>query len=131
MNKKNSHDQKRKILVVDDDEGILDALQFLLESAGYGVETSLDGEILKSLEEDNRPDLILLDLLLSGTDGRTICQLLKSKSKTKNIPVIMISAHPTAKQASEECGAEGFIPKPFEMKTLLDKIENTLNLIEN
>jgi DNA-binding response OmpR family regulator len=113
----------RKILVVDDDEGILDALQVMLEDEGYTVETSLNGEILEKLKKSNLPDLILLDILLSGKDGRELCKILKRQSTTKKVPVIMITAHPVAKNQIKMYGAEDFLPKPFAMKDVLAKIE--------
>ena len=117
----------KKILIIDDSEGILDALQIMLEDEGYQVETSLNGEILEKLEKGNLPDLILLDILLSGKDGRELCKTLKGKSMTKKIPIIMITAHPIAESKVKGYGAEGFLAKPFAIKDVLDKIENILS----
>lgn len=113
----------KRILVVDDDDGILDAMQVMLESEGYEVEASPDGEILNNLNKNKLPDLILLDFLLSGKDGREICAMLKKKDHTKQIPVIMVSAHPNAKQDVKKCGADDFLEKPFAIKDLLEKIQ--------
>ena len=90
----NMEQQVRKILVVDDDPDILDALQFMLEDAGYEVKTTEKGEYAENLRDTNGglPDVIILDVLLSGKDGRIICQKLKSQQETKRIPIIMISA---------------------------------------
>lgn len=112
----------KKILVVDDDEGILDAMQVLLESEGYGVEISSDGQILEKLNKNNLPDVILLDVLLSGKDGRQICRALKNKGETKNVPIIMVSAHPRAEDEVMACGANDFLAKPFQMEELLQKL---------
>lgn len=112
----------KKILVVDDDDGILDAMQVMLESEGYEVETSLDGEILENLDKNNLPDVILLDVLLSGKDGREICADLKKKDYTKQIPVIMVSAHPNVERDVKKCGADDFLQKPFALKDLLEKV---------
>ena len=111
----------KKILVVDDDPDILDALQMLLEFAGYDVKTSEKGEYAENLHDTNGglPDLIILDVLLSGKDGRLICQKLKSQRDTKHIPIIMISAHPNAKQSVSAVGANDFIAKPFDMDEFL------------
>lgn len=112
----------KKILVVDDDEGILDALSFVLEDAGYDFETTPQGE--KTFERISafKPDLILLDVLLSGSDGRVICQQLKRDKKTYAIPIIMTSAHPSAKESTAQAGANAFLPKPFEVQELLNLI---------
>ena len=116
--------QAKKILVVDDDPDILDALRFLLEDAGYEVKTTEKGEYAENLHDTNGglPDVIILDVLLSGKDGRLICQKLKSQEDTKLIPIIMISAHPNAKQSVKAVGADDFIAKPFDMDELLAKI---------
>lgn len=117
----------KKILVVDDDPDILDAIQFVLEDAGYSVETSQKGEYAESLEKKNDlPNLLILDVLLSGKDGRIICQKLKQSEKTKNIPIIMISAHPSAQQTVKEVGADDFLAKPFDITMLLKKVDASL-----
>ena len=116
--------QAKKILVVDDDPDILDALQFMLEDAGYEVKTTEKGEYAENLHDTNGglPDVIILDVLLSGKDGRLICQKLKSQEETKRIPIIMISAHPNAKQSVSAVGADDFMAKPFDMDELLATI---------
>jgi len=113
--------QAKKILVVDDDPDILDALQMLLEFAGYDVKTTEKGEYAENLHDTNGglPDLIILDVLLSGKDGRLICQKLKSQHDTKHVPIIMISAHPNAKRSVSAVGADDFMAKPFDMDELL------------
>lgn len=115
-----------KILVVDDDEGILDAFQAMLESVGYDVVVSSDGSFLQDLSGKNIPDLILLDVLLSGKDGREICRVLKSQQLTKKIPVIMVSAHPGVEKSVKEAGADDFLEKPFEMGDMLTTVEKNL-----
>ena len=116
--------QAKKILVVDDDPDILDALQFMLEDAGYEVKTTEKGEYAENLHDTNGglPDVIILDVLLSGKDGRLICQKLKSQEETQRIPIIMISAHPNAKQSVSAVGADDFMAKPFDMDELLATI---------
>ncbi|HXI00860.1 MAG TPA: response regulator [Sphingobacteriaceae bacterium] len=116
-----------KILVVDDDTFILDALEELLHYSGYEVITTPKGEEVFNEVEKNFPDLILLDIMLSGTDGRDICRLLKSNAKTKDIPVIMISAHPAAYEAVKDVGANDIVAKPFDIHNLLSKIELQLS----
>jgi DNA-binding response OmpR family regulator len=118
----------KKILVVDDDIGILEAFELVLIEAGYEVETSTkDGEYILERIRVNRPDLIILDVLLSGSDGRTICKKLKGNKTTEAIPIIMVSAHPDAEKSVKECGANDFIAKPFEMEQLIKKIKVYLN----
>lgn len=116
--------QTKKILVVDDDPDILDALRFMLEDAGYKVTTTEKGEYAENLHDTNGglPDVIILDVLLSGKDGRLICQKLKSQEETKHIPVIMVSAHNNARQSATQVGADDFVAKPFDADELLAKI---------
>lgn len=117
-----------KILAVDDDPDILDALRFTLEDAGYDVTTTEKGEYAENLRDTNGglPDVIILDVLLSGKDGRLICQKLKSREDTRHIPIIMISAHPNAKQSVKAVGADDFLAKPFDIDELLTKVAQYL-----
>lgn len=114
-------DTHKKILIVDDDEAILEVVKLMLESEDYDVETSLNGAIIRRMSA-SKPDLILLDVLLSGEDGREICKQLKSAESTRNIPVIMFSAHYNANQAALNCGADDFLNKPFDLDNLLAKV---------
>src|SRR5437868_1871428 len=101
----------KQIVVLDDDEGILEAFKLALSDAGFNVETSLkDGTFIqKRMRKKNLPDLIILDVLLSGYDGRHICKKLKADVKTKYIPIIMVSAHPDAERSVLEAGADDFL----------------------
>jgi DNA-binding response OmpR family regulator len=118
--------KQRKILVVDDEVDILAFLQELLEQEGYIVATTDKAEYVERLHNDSLPDLILLDILLSGKDGREIVKHLKSQEKTKHIPVIMFSAHPGAEKTVHAAGVDDFIAKPFEMDELLAKVAHYL-----
>lgn len=112
----------KKIYIVDDERSILEALEYMLTNEGYEVRTSPRGSDLLDLNHD-LPDLIILDILLSGEDGRQICKLLKSREDTMRIPIVMISAHPNAGFTVTECGADDFIPKPFDIEVLLGIIQ--------
>lgn len=115
---------EKRILIVDDDESILEAISILLEGFGYSVDSTLRGdEIYKKIHMFS-PDVILLDVLISGNDGRVICKKLKTDTHTKDIPVIMISAHPSAKKELQEYGADDFLEKPFESEDLLAKVKH-------
>lgn len=115
-----------KVLVVDDDVDILEAVEMTLESVGYETYALDEGENIVDEVISYKPDLIILDVLISGKDGRTICKELKDYSKTKDIPVIMMSAHPSAKETSYKCGADDFIAKPFDIDDLLDCIKKNI-----
>jgi len=113
---------KKKILVADDDPAIVDALEYLLQDAGYEVRSTIDATtVVKMLEE--QPDIVLLDIWMSGQDGRDICKALKAQNTTHHIPIIMISANRDTAQIAKASGADDFLSKPFEMDDLLKKIK--------
>ena len=114
--------RQRKILVVDDEPDILEFLQELLELEGYSVTTTKKSDYLETLSNGEMPDLILLDVFLSGKDGRDIVKHLKSQQETRHIPVLMFSAHPSAEETALAAGADAFVAKPFEIDELLAKI---------
>ncbi|RZK35125.1 MAG: response regulator transcription factor [Hymenobacter sp.] len=117
---------QKRILIADDDPGIVDAVEMLLEFEGYDVSTTLTGSTVLSLN-DNLPDLLLLDIWMSGEDGRDICKKLKEDTSKKHIPVIMISASKDVKESAMKAGADDFLAKPFDMNDLLKKIEALIN----
>jgi DNA-binding response OmpR family regulator len=117
-----------RILVVDDDLDILVVMEILLSMKGFEVDVTPKWENTFEKVETFKPELILLDVLISGNDGRTICKQLKSQSGTKNIPIIMFSAHPSAAATIAEYGADDFIAKPFDVNDLLDKVNYQLGL---
>lgn len=112
----------KKVLVVDDDPDILDAIQMVLLSHGYDPVVTTNGEEVYEKITESKPDLIILDVLLSGNDGRIICRNLKTDMQTEDIPVLMISAHPSAKDSVRACGAEAFLAKPFSIDDLIKDI---------
>ena len=113
---------KNKILVADDDAAIVDAIQLILEDAGYSVVTTMNGEDLIKMK-NNFPNLILLDIWMSGHDGNAICEQLKDQIATQHIPIIMISANKDTAQIAQKAGADDFITKPFELLDLLGVIQ--------
>jgi DNA-binding response OmpR family regulator len=116
---------KKKILVADDDEAILDALILILEDAGYEVEATDNGMTIRD-SLSNSPDLLLLDIRMSGWNGRDICRYLKSQEATKHIPIILFSANRDTEKLAREAGADDFITKPFDIDELLEKIEQLI-----
>ena len=116
----------KRILVVDDEPDILYFLQIILQDEGYEVVTSTKGEYLEQLHNGGLPHLILVDVLLSGKDGREIVKYLKKNEETKHIPILMFSAHPSAEQTARQAGADDFIAKPFDIDLLLTKMARFL-----
>ncbi|RNL50149.1 response regulator [Pedobacter jejuensis] len=118
--------ENKRILIADDDEGIVDAVTMILQVMGYEVDYTYDGgAVLESVKK--KPDLILLDIWMSGHDGRDICRQLKSDPEFKEIPILMISASRDIKQSALDAGANDFMEKPFEMDSLLNKVTHLLN----
>jgi DNA-binding response OmpR family regulator len=120
-----------RILVVDDDTDILSVMEILLTMKGFEVEVTAKGENTIPKINSFKPDLILLDVLISGHDGRTICKQLKSDKATQHIPVIMFSAHPGAAATIADYGANDFISKPFDVSHLLKKVNEQLKINSN
>ena len=117
---------KNNIFIAEDDPGILDVMKMMLEINGYKVAAAMDGPALR-LIENMLPDLLLLDILMPGMDGKTIFKHLKSKEKTRHIPIIMVSAMRDLEKVAIDLGADDFLLKPFEMQDLLIKVEKHLN----
>lgn len=118
--------QPPKILVVEDDPDILNALNIGLASVGFDVDVMLSG---KPILENQfvLPDVFILDKRLPDVDGLEICRYLKSKPSYQKVPVIVISASPRVKNKALESGAAYFIEKPFVMQELVIAIRNTLH----
>lgn len=114
--------KKKKILIADDDPAILDAVSLLLQDEGYDVVTTVDGATVVTMLEE-KPNILLLDIWMSGQDGRDICRLLKSQRQTKDTPIIMISANRDTETIAKEAGADDFLAKPFDIDELLEKIK--------
>ena len=117
---------KPTILVVDDDIDVLMLLKIKLKTEGLDVRISPNGENILDIITQNRPILILLDIHMDGVDGGTICHLLKFNESTGKIPVIMFSANDDIKSITTQCGADGYISKPFDLKTMKESFERIL-----
>ena len=119
---------RKRILAVDDETDILDLLRYNLKREGYDVVTVETGEDCLTKAEKLQPDLILLDLMLPGIDGLTTCRMLKSESKTKKTPVIMLTAKGDESDivTGLELGADDYITKPFNSKVLCARIKTVL-----
>ncbi|SRR6266404_1970526 len=119
--------KKTRILVLDDDPDIGTMIQMMLEYKGYTVTVSDRAEHAEETLRNDNIDLIIMDMLLSGVNGTDVCAELKKNSSTSHIPVMMISAHPNAKEICLQAGADEFISKPFDMQDILLKIDHLVN----
>jgi CheY-like chemotaxis protein len=114
-----------KVLIVDDEEDIRNLGEMMLTDNGYDVLTAKNaGEAITKAEEE-KPDIILMDIVMPGRNGFDACKILKFKPATKEIPVVMFSAlgRDVDKKMAEEAGAEAYITKPFDKERLLELIE--------
>src|SRR5262245_1739500 len=119
---------KGKILVVDDEIYIVHILDFSLGMEGYEVLTALDGEQALEKARAERPDLIVMDIMMPKLDGYETCKLLKSDDTTKGIPVILLSAkgRNVDQKSGFEVGADDYITKPFSPRKLVERINALL-----
>ena len=118
---------KGRILVVDDEIYIVHILDFSLGMEGYEVITALDGEQALEKARSEKPDLIVLDIMMPKLDGYETCKMLKADDRTRQIPVILLSAkgRHTDQKIGYEVGADDYITKPFSPRKLVERI-NTL-----
>jgi len=123
--------KKEKILVLDDDPDIGTMIKMMLEYKGYTVSVSDRADQAAEVLQSNDIDLVIMDMLLSGVNGTDLCSELKKNSSTSGIPVIMISAHPNAKEICLLAGADEFISKPFDMQDILSKIDRLISAIKS
>lgn len=113
----------KRILIIDDDRDILESLDIIFKHEGYEVilsETGHETEDILGISAD----VVLLDIRLSGSgrNGADICAILKSQPETQDLPVIMFSSEDNLKEISEQCRANGYIRKPFEVSKLMAKV---------
>jgi DNA-binding response OmpR family regulator len=118
--------EKTKILVVDDDSGIGEMLQTLLEFYGFEVIVTDQPDETENLILAENIDLVMLDMLISGVNGTDVCARLRQQPETAQTPVLMMSALHDAGVKCREAGANDFIAKPFEMEELIAKINSIL-----
>jgi len=119
---------KKRILLIEDEADMVYALNLQLEAVNFEVLSACDGQAGLDMARKEKPDLIILDLMLPKIDGYKICRLLKFDEKYKKIPIIMFTARAQEqdKKLGQEVGADAYITKPFDSKVLLDKISALL-----
>ena len=122
--------QKTKILLVDDEPTIVEVVKMRLEVEGFDVSVATDGQEALEMAHAQRPDLIILDVMLPKIDGYMVCGTLKKDARTCKIPIVMFTARSQARDEKfgRECGADAYIKKPFESQELLEKIRTQLEL---
>ena len=115
----------KKILIVDDEKDIVETLSFMLKAKGFECICAYDGEEGLSLAKSEKPDLVILDVMMPKINGYKICRLLKFDNNYKSIPIIMITARSQEedKIIGEETGADEYITKPFDIDFVLERVK--------
>lgn len=118
-----------RIYVIDDDIDLLKVVKSLLQKRGFDVSIFCDWEVANNAMKVCEPQLILLDVFLTGIDGLDVCQKLKASPYTRHIPILLFSAFPRiAESAIHDYGADDFIAKPFEVGELIKKVHSVLSM---
>ena len=137
MKKQESHDFRpgsvnAKILIVEDERDIVDLLQYNLQEAGFETDYVRNGADALHRAVEKSPDLILLDLMLPEVDGLIVCRLLKNDPRTKNIPIVMVTAKAEERDriAGLELGVDDYITKPFSPKEVVLRVSAVLRRIQ-
>lgn len=116
----------KKIIVCDDDQGILDVLQMLLETEGFTVFTEINSTNLIKQIQSNAPDLVLLDLWMPLLSGDQVLKSIRSTEGIKELPVIVLSASVDGNDIASDAGANDFVAKPFDLDDIILKINKLL-----
>ena len=117
---------RKTIFIVEDDPDILELMQIVVENEGYNVRTFINAERAEKELELEQPDLLIMDLYVGEKDGAKIVKNLKRKKDTKKIPVIIVSAKNSLEEIAQDCKADGYLKKPFNIKDLTLLLSNLL-----
>jgi two-component system alkaline phosphatase synthesis response regulator PhoP len=117
-----------KILIIEDDRDIVGMLRYNLQKEGYEILVALDGEDGIDLAKKQKPNLIILDIMLPVVDGFEVCRVLKKDNAAAHIPIVILSAksQETDKVVGLELGADDYITKPFSPRELIARIRAVL-----
>lgn len=118
-----------KILVVDDEPDILNLIKIHLAMRKFEVVTASNGEEALRKAQTEMPDLVLLDVMMSGKSGLDVCRILKSQTRTRHIPIVICTALDRAvdRKIATEAGSDGFIDKTFTGETLVAEVVKQLD----
>lgn len=121
---------KKRVLIVDDEPDIVEAIKFSLELENIECMVAYDGEEALAKAKNENPDLIILDIRLPKINGYKVARLLKFDESYKNIPIIMLTARTQEreKQLGMETGADEYVTKPFEMDEVIALVKKYLNM---
>jgi len=125
--------EKKRILIVDDEKQLVSLVSLHMDMSGYEVLSAADGKKALGIIEKEIPDLVILDLMLPEMDGWEVCKRLRAEPKTKDIPVIMLTARSGTddKLKGFECGADDYMTKPFSPRELAARVKRVLARAES
>ncbi len=113
----------KKILIVDDNELIVEVMSYILINSGYEVSSLPNGDHVIEAVKNTHPDLLIIDAIMPGMDGRDICKILKLNKATKDLPVIICSSEDNLDASLTQVGAPNdVLHKPFDMSALINKV---------
>jgi len=113
---------KKQILVIEDEPVIAEMISMILEEQGFNVVSLADTVRARKKLHGKEVNMAMLDINLVGETGKSLCKYIKSHKDLKNIPVILVSANMDIKQIMEECGADDYIAKPFDLDHFIKKV---------
>lgn len=118
----------KRILIIEDQQNMVDKLADKMRAEGYQVATALDGETGWDKVREEKPDLIILDIMLPGLDGLSLCRIIRNDMSTRHIPIIMLTArgNEVDKIVGLESGADDYIVKPFGLGEVLARVRAVL-----
>jgi DNA-binding response OmpR family regulator len=115
-----------KLIIVDDDIDLLEMVTLVLTTHGMQIKSLSDGKLLFDTVALERPDMILLDIYLGDTDGRSLCRQLKNTEEFSDIPVLLYSAGNISKASLTDSLADDFVQKPFDLTGLVNRIRHNV-----
>lgn len=114
------------LIAADDEQDLLTLFEVSMKAKGYTVGISTNAKNLWALLRRKLPDVLFLDIQMGGVNGGELCQQIKKKKETAGIPIVMLSANDNVEEIAKQCGADGFVHKPFKTEKILQEIERIL-----
>ena len=122
-------ENKKRILIVDDEAELVEMLTTRFESSGYDVDCAYNGQECLERVRNNRPDIIILDIMMPKLDGLHVCRLLKFNEEYQEIPIVFLTARgqDSDKTSGEKVGADFYIVKPFDSSDLVKTVDRLVH----
>ena len=117
----------KRVLILDNDPDVLDVMKEALTYEGFEVTCVGEASDVTALVRDHNPDLLIIDYILNGVNGGELCHQVKSNEKTSGLPIVLVSAYPRVLKSLGDYGCDDFIPKPFDLEDLVERIKKLVN----